>query len=73
MGDLPYSASFYAQGKVKALPQQSALAELLVSTKTPFFIALNPDQVATLPVEMQATLQLVAASGAYKLFRSASK
>ena len=41
MGDLPYSASYYAQGKVKALPGNAELAARLASG--PVFVALNPD------------------------------
>jgi 4-amino-4-deoxy-L-arabinose transferase-like glycosyltransferase len=71
MGDLPYSASYYAQGKVKALPGYVELAARLVSG--PVFVALNPDQVKALPPELAARLRLEATSGAYQLYSSAAK
>ena len=71
MGDLPYSASYYAQGKVKALPGNAELAARLASG--PVFVALNPDQVKALPPELAARLRLEATSGAYRLYSSAAK
>jgi 4-amino-4-deoxy-L-arabinose transferase-like glycosyltransferase len=71
MGDLPYSASYYAQGKVKALPGNAELATRLASG--PVFVALNPDQVKALPPELAARLRLEATSGAYRLYSSAAK
>ncbi len=71
MGDLPYSASYYAQGKVKALPGNAELATRLASS--PVFVALNPDQVKALPPELAARLRLEATSGAYRLYSSAAK
>ncbi len=71
MGDLPYSASYYAQGKVKALPGNAELAARLAIG--PVFIALNPDQVKALTPELQARLKLEATSGAFKLYSSASR
>lgn len=73
MGDLPYSASYYAQGKVKALPGNAELAARLESNAGPLFIALNPDQVKALPPELAARLRLQATSGAYELYSSAAK
>ncbi len=66
MGDLPYSASFYSKGKARALPGNSELAQRL--QEGPVFVALNPDQVRSLPPEIQAKLKLLASSGAYKLY-----
>ena len=68
MGDLPYSASYYAQGKVKALPSNAELSTRL--TQGAFFIALNPDQVNALPPDVAARLRLEATSGAYQLYSS---
>ena len=73
MGDLPYSASYYAQGKVKTLADNAALALKLADAKTAFYIALNPDQVSALPPELLASLKLQATSGAYKLYFSVAK
>ncbi|MFN5350928.1 MAG: ArnT family glycosyltransferase [Polaromonas sp.] len=71
MGDLPYSASYYAQGKVKALQGNAELAARLASS--PVFVALNPDQVKALPPELAARLRLEATSGAYRLYSSSAK
>ncbi len=68
MGDLPYSASYYAQGKVKSLPGNAELAARLAAG--PVLIALNPDQVNALPPDLAARLQLQATSGAYRLYAS---
>jgi 4-amino-4-deoxy-L-arabinose transferase-like glycosyltransferase len=71
MGDLPYSGSFYSQGKARALPGNSELAQRLQTG--PVFVALNPDQVKALPPELSSQLKLQATSGAYKLYSSAQK
>ena len=71
MGDLPYSASFYSQGKARAL---AGNAELALRMQTgPVYVALNPDQVKTLTPDLSAALRLVATSGAYKLYTTAQK
>ena len=66
MGDLPYSASFYSQGKARAVPGNAELAALVA--KGPLFVALNPDQVLALTPDLKARLSLLATSGAYKLY-----
>ena len=71
MGDLPYSASFYSQGKATAVPGNLELAQRLQAT--PAFVALNSDQVKSLTPELQALLKLQASSGAYKLYSTAQK
>ena len=71
MGDLPYSASYYAQGKVKAVPGNTELAARLASG--PVYVALNPDQVKALTPELVTRLKLEATSGAYKLYSTAQK
>ena len=70
MGDLPYSASFYSKGKARALPGNAELIQRL--QVGPVYVALNPDQVKTLPPELVSTLKLEATSGAYKLSSTAS-
>jgi 4-amino-4-deoxy-L-arabinose transferase-like glycosyltransferase len=71
MGELPYSASFYSSGKAKTLPGNTELAQRIDAG--PVFIALNPDQVKSLPPDLLARLKLLAGSGAYKLYSSAQK
>jgi len=71
MGDLPYSASYYSQGKAKALPGNPELAQRLQAG--PAFVALNPDQVKALSPELQAKLKLQATSGAYALYSTLQK
>ena len=66
MGDLPYSASFYAQGKVTAVPGNAELAARI--NVEPIFVALRPDQVKNLPPELATRLTLQASSGAYNLY-----
>jgi 4-amino-4-deoxy-L-arabinose transferase-like glycosyltransferase len=66
MGDLPYSASFYSQGKARAVPGNAELAALVA--KGPLYIALNADQVLALTPELKAQLSLLTTSGAYKLY-----
>ena len=66
MGDLPYSASFYSNGKARALPGNTELAQRI--NEGPMFVALNPDQVKSLTPDLRARLKLQASSGAYKLY-----
>ena len=66
MGDLPYSASFYSNGKARALPGNTELAQRI--NTGPLFVALNPDQVKSLTPDLRARLKLQASSGAYKLY-----
>ena len=68
LGDLPYSASFYSQGKAKALTGNAELATRLTQGK--LFVALNPDQVRALSAELASRLRLQAKSGAYNLYLS---
>ncbi len=71
MGDLPYSASFYSQGKAKTLAGNAELTQRI--TAGPVYIALSPDQVNALTPELLASLHLVATSGAYRLYTTAQK
>ena len=71
VGDLPYSASFYSQGKAKAVVTNADLSARLA--KAPAFVALTPAQVMELTPELKAGLRLVAKSGAYSLYFSAQK
>ena len=66
MGDLPYSASFYTQGKAKAVAGNTELAVRVKQGSV--FVALNPDQVKELPAELKGLLRLQATSGAYNLY-----
>ena len=69
VGDLPYSASFYSQGKAKAVTGNAELEARLA--KESAFVALNPDQVKTLSAPLMAKLHLEAQSGAYGLYFAA--
>ena len=71
MGDLPYSASFYSQGKAKFVLDNAALGQVLGSSA--LRVALNPDQVRALPAELKARLQQQASSGAYTLYAYSPK
>ncbi len=74
VGDLPYSASFYSQGKAKAVPMNADLsARLVKSTSAPVFVALTPAQVLELTPDLKAGLRLEAKSGAYDLYFSVLK
>lgn len=68
MGELPYSASFYSQGKAKAVPGNAELATRMAQGR--LFVALNPDQVRALTPDLAARLRLEGSSGAYRLFSS---
>ena len=68
IGDLPYSASFYSQGKAKAVPDNSALLKLM--ERGNLLVALNPDQVKAMPEDIKVRLKLQASSGAYRLYAS---
>ncbi len=71
VGDLPYSASFYSQGKAKAVLTNADLAARLANlAKAPAFVALTPAQVLALTPELKAGLRLEAKSGAYDLYFS---
>ncbi len=71
VGDLPYSASFYSQGKAKAVLTNADLSARLA--KAPAFVALTPAQVLELTPELKAGLRLEAKSGAYDLYFSVLK
>ena len=71
MGDLPYSASFYSKGKARALPGNAELTQRLQAG--PVYVALNPDQVKAMPLELVSRLKLETTSGAYKLYSTAKK
>ena len=71
VGDLPYSASFYSQGKAKFVPNNAALIQLTDGGAA--MVALNPDQTKALPPALTARLTEQASSGAYKLFSSKAK
>lgn len=66
MGDLPYSASFYTQGKAKAVADNAELAKRVKQGGV--FVALNADQVKELPPELAGLLRLQATSGAFNLY-----
>ena len=66
MGDLPYSASFYSQGKAKAVAGNVELATRLASEDA--FVVLSPDQVKELTPPLKAMLSLEAKSGVYNLY-----
>ena len=71
LGDLPYSASFYSKGTAKALPGNAELAQRVQTG--PVFVALNRDQLASLPPELAPRLTLEASSGTYKLYSNTKK
>ena len=71
VGDLPYSASYYSQGKAKALTNEAELIKRMDSSRV--LVALNPDQIKALSPELQARLRLEASSGAYRLYSSVPK
>ena len=71
VGDLPYSASFYSQGKAKMVPGNAELLKLMDQGSV--LVALNPDQIQALPDAMNARLKLQVSSGAYKLYLSVLK
>ncbi len=66
MGDLPYSASFYTQGKARAVADNAELAKRVKQGGV--FVALNPDQVRELPPDLAGVLRLQATSGAFNLY-----
>ena len=66
VGDLPYSASFYSQGKAKAVTNIAELTKRLDQER--LFVALNRDQVLALSAELKPRLHLEAQSGAYNLY-----
>ena len=66
VGDLPYSASFYSQGRAKAVAVNADLVKRL--DLGPLFVALNADQVNALPPELAARLRLEAKTGTYNLY-----
>ena len=68
IGDLPYSASFYSQGKAKMLADNTELLKLM--ERGTVLVALNPDQVIALPAELKMRLKLQLSSGAYGLYTS---
>ena len=75
VGNLPYSASFYSQGKAKAVASNTDLVKHLdlLHHQNRLFVALNPDQVRAMPETLKSRLQLEAQSGAYTLYASARK
>ncbi|MES2191120.1 MAG: phospholipid carrier-dependent glycosyltransferase [Pseudomonadota bacterium] len=66
LGDLPYSASFYTQGKARAVAGNAELAARVKQGSV--FVALNPDQVKELSPDLNGVLRLQATSGAYNLY-----
>jgi 4-amino-4-deoxy-L-arabinose transferase-like glycosyltransferase len=68
IGDLPYSASFYSQGRAKAVAGNAELARRLAAGHV--FVALTPAQAQQLTPELKAGLHLAARSGAYDLYSS---
>ena len=68
VGDLPYSASFYSQGKARAVADNAALLKLM--ERGSVLVALNPDQIKAMPEETKVRLKLQTSSGAYKLYLS---
>lgn len=68
VGDLPYSASFYSQGKAKSVVANADLVNRLDQGNA--FVALNADQVRALPAELGARLRLEARTGTYNLYTS---
>ena len=68
IGDLPYSASFYSQGKAKVVADNATLLKLMERSRV--LVALNPDQVKALPEALKVRLKLQASSGAYQLYLS---
>ena len=71
VGDLPYSASFYSQGKAKAVLTNADLSSRLA--KVSAFVALTPAQVSELPPDLKNGLRLEAKSGIYSLYFSVHK
>ena len=69
IGDLPYSASFYSQGKARAVADNAGFLKLM--ERGTVLVALNPDQAKVLSEETKVRLKLQASSGAYKLYTSA--
>ena len=69
LGDLPYSAAFYSNGKAKVLPGNAELEQKMLTA--PVFVALNPAQVEALPPELLLKLKLELSTGAYKLYSTA--
>ena len=69
VGDLPYSASFYSQGKAKAVADYLALQAVLQQGAAQ--VALNPEQIRALPPELKSRLVQQVSSGAYSLFAPA--
>lgn len=68
VGDLPYSASFYSQGKAKMVSSNAELLKLMDQGRV--LVALNPDQIQALPDAIKARLALQVSSGAYNLYVS---
>ena len=71
VGDLPYSASFYSQGKAQSVKTNADLSARLA--KAPAFVALTPAQMLELTPELKAGLHLEAQSGVYSLHIAVQK
>ena len=68
IGDLPYSASFYSQGRAKTVVGNAGLAARLAGGRA--FVALTSAQAQQLTPELKAVLRIQARSGAYDLYSS---
>ena len=68
VGDLPYSASFYSQGKAKAVAGNAELSMRLTQTQGMVFVALTHDQVVALTPALKSALELQARAGVYSLY-----
>ena len=66
LGSLPYSASFYSQGKAERVTDVAALAQRL--DKEPAFVALAPGQLRELPPDLRARARGEGQYNGYQLF-----
>lgn len=66
LGDLPYSASFYSQGKARAVKDNAELASYLSGNAA--FVALTREQAMALPPQLKAGLHFEAKAGVYALY-----
>jgi len=66
LGQRPYSAAFYSDGKAEEVRDISELLSRI--RREPFFIAVDADDVANLPAALQERLTLVRHRGDYQLF-----
>lgn len=66
LGSLPYSASFYSQGKAERAKDVASLAQRL--DKEPAFVALAPGQLRDLPSELRARARGEGRYSGFELF-----